>query len=123
QADLGSKSGTLPHRSHEKRSLGCAAPERSNPQLPPVPLSALGDRFGWKTASLAMTRRAKSELHTTHSCHCEPTWRVIPVRCLTGPMKKGVWGVLPLSEAISICRRCLYLRWENATAGKPPASR
>src|SRR5699024_11735592 len=56
RAGLGSNSSTLPHGSHEKRSLGCAASERSNLHLQPVPLSAAGDRFGLKTTGLAMTK-------------------------------------------------------------------
>src|SRR5699024_12371729 len=55
RAGLGRNSSTLPHGSHEKRSLGCAASERSNLHLQPVPLSAAGDRFGLKTTGLAMT--------------------------------------------------------------------
>src|SRR5699024_7353254 len=82
------------------RAWYSAAPERSNLHLSPMPLSMSGDRFGWETRQPRDDRKAKSELHTTNSCHCERTWRVIPIRCLTGPMEKGAWDVLSLSEAI-----------------------
>src|SRR5699024_12681158 len=59
RANLESNSGTLPPGSHEKRSMGCAASERSNLHLPPVPLSTLGERHGWKTTSLTMTKRRR----------------------------------------------------------------
>src|SRR5699024_4252579 len=108
RAGLRSNAGTLSHGSHKKKELGCAAPERSNLHLSPMPLSMSGDRFGWETRQPRDDRKAKSELHTTNSCHCERTWRVIPIRCLTGPMEKGAWDVLSLSEAIPTCSRCLY---------------
>src|SRR5699024_11809162 len=87
-----------------------------------MPLSMSGDRFGWETRQPRDDRKAKSELHTTNSCHCERTWRVIPIRCLTGPMEKGAWDVLSQSEAIPTCSRCLYSVMSSPPAETPRPS-
>src|SRR5699024_6763060 len=64
----------------------------------PMLLSTLGDRRGWKPTSLAMTKGTKAGLPSHYFLSLRANLRMIPVRCLTGPMEKGAWDVLSLSE-------------------------